>query len=399
MKKKHKIALVIVIVLLTAILFNLKKIKRVYKVIHYFDKEVIVENFRNSSKNFPFKRLVSSKYPYRIAKSKKSIKLPTSFTFKDSTIVTEDFLTKNQLEGLMIIQNDTIILEEYRKGLTYNQTHIGWSVTKSILSALLGIAHDDGLFKLDEPITKYLPQFKNTGYDNVLIKDILQMSSGVKFNEDYGDFNSDINRFGRAFALGTSFEEFSKSLIREHIPGTFNHYVSINTQVLGMLLKKVTNTGLTEYCQEKLWNPLGMQDKGEWIIDNTGMEMALGGLNVTLRDYAKIGMLYLNDGKWNGKQIISKNWIQMSVTPDANHLKPGKRSNSKHVQGYGFQWWIPKKDEGDFFATGIYNQFIYVQPKKNTVIVVLSANYHYKNKKRGVEKEHIALFKEICNSL
>ena len=373
--------------------------RRVYKVMHLFDEGVIVDNFRNIDKYFPVKRLTSSTNPYEIAESNDFIGLPKSFPFKGEQINTQDFLDENQLEGLMIIQDDTIVFEEYRKDLKPNETHIVWSVSKSIVSALLGIAYDDGLFKLHEPITKYLPQFENTGYDNVSIKNILQMSSGVGFNEDYASFNSDINRFGRAFAFGTSIEDFSKTLKKVKEPGTYNDYVSINTQVLGMLLKKVTEMNLTDYYQQKLWEPMGMQDKGEWIIDSADMEIALGGLNMTMRDLAKIGLLFLHKGSFNNKQLISEKWVQMSTTPDASHLMPGERVGENRVQGYGFQWWIPENDDGDYFASGICDQYVYIQPKKNTVIVALSANYHFKNREPSGERKHIALFKEICKTL
>jgi hypothetical protein len=398
MKIIKKALLFTLLLVVVIALFNFNTIKRLYNVIHLFDEEVIVENFRNMDEIFEVSIIPPSaskiEYPKKL-----SFQLPNSFTFNNKQLNTEQFLSANQLEGLMILRNDTIIYEDYRLGLKPIDTHIGWSVSKSIVSSLLGIAYDEGLFKIDDPITNYLSQFKNTGYDTVLIKDILQMSSGVQFNEDYGDFNSDINRFARTFALGGSLEEFSKSLNRDLKPGTFNHYVSIDTQVLGMLLKKITGKSLTSLYKEKLWEPLGMQDSCEWIIDETGMEMALGGLNMTLRDFSKIGQLYLHKGFLNNRQLISEEWIKMSITPDAPHLKPGKRTNASHEQGYGFQWWIPVIDQGDFFAAGIYDQYIYISPSSKLVIVALSANHEFKNKKLGGEIEHIALFKEIADIL
>ena len=396
MRKFIKITVVFTVAIGILLAFNYKKIKRLYKAIFLFEKEQIVDNFRNMDAYFDVTRLDSSDNPYHIPK-KTYIRLLDTFSFKGKQFNTEKFLTENQLEGLMIIHNDSIVYETYRKGFTPNDTHIAWSISKSIVSTLLGIAYDKGLFQLYDPITKYLPQFKGTGYDGVKIKDILQMSSGVGFNEDYGDFNSDINRFGRVFALGSSLEDFSKTLKREKTPGTYNHYVSVDTQVLGMLLKKVTGKTLTQYYKETLWNPLGMEDKCEWVIDSTGMEVALGGINMTLRDFAKIGLLYLHNGKFNDTQIVSEQWVKMATTPDAPHLKPGKQSNSDNVQGYGFQWWIPKKDEGDFLAAGIYDQYIYVQPNKKIVVVALSANYHFKYRNNKGENKHIALFKAISS--
>lgn len=393
----RSLGLLIALVLLLALL-KFKTIKRLYSTIHLFDQEVIADNFRDMDEIYPVARLKPSPNPSSFPKNT-NYELPVSFDFKGEQVNIKEFFEKNQLEGLMILQNDTVIYEQYSLGFEADETHISWSVSKSIVSTLLGIAHDDGLFKLDEPITKYLPQFKDTGYDSVRIKDILQMSSGVKFNEDYADFNSDINRFGRAFAMGTSLEDFSKSLENERKPGTYCQYVSIDTQVLGQLLRTITGQSLTEYFKEKLWNPLGMQDNAEWLIDNTGMEVALGGLNMTLRDYAKIGLFMLHKGNWNGKQLLSEEWIKMATTPDAPHLLPGKQANSNNIQGYAFQWWIPEEDEGDFYAAGIHDQFIYIQPRANVVIVTLSANYHFYDRDAWGSRPHIYIFKTIVEDL
>jgi CubicO group peptidase (beta-lactamase class C family) len=330
---------------------------------------------------------------------KLNYELPATFGFDGKNLNIREFIEFNEMEGMLILHNDTVIYEQYWDGFEPDDTHISWSVVKSIVSLLLGFAYQDGLFQLDEPITNYLPQFRETGYDNVMIRDIMQMSSGVRFNENYGDFYSDINRFGRAFAMGSSLEDFSRSLENERKPGTYCKYVSIDTQVLGMLLKKITGQSLTDYFQLKLWNPLGMEDQAEWIIDNTGMEVALGGLNMTLRDYAKIGQFVLDEGHWKEQQLLSKDWIRLSITPDAPHLMPGKQPNSNNIQGYGFQWWIPEIDEGDFYATGIYDQYIYIQPAHDVVIVVLSANYHFNERALWGKRPHIALFKSIAEDL
>ena len=373
-------------------------IKRLYATINLFDEDVIVENFRNMDAIFPVSRLEPSSVPIKFPRDE-DYQLAGTFVFNGEEINTREFLEYNRMEGLMIIHNDTVIYEEYDLGLDTTTTHISWSVSKSIVSTLLGIAWDDGLFQLEDAITDYLPQFKGTGYENVRIKDILQMSSGVQFNEDYADFNSDINRFGRAFAMGSSLEDFSKSLVNEKEPGTFNRYVSIDTQVLGSLLAKITGKSLTEYYREKLWEPLGMQDNCEWIIDNTGMEVALGGLNMSLRDYAKIGQLMLHNGNWNGDQLVSAEWVEMATTPDAPHLMPGKQANSNNVEGYAFQWWVPEIDEGDFNAAGIHDQYIYVQPKANIVIVMLSANHNFYERDPWGKRQHIYFFKSIVEDI
>ena len=391
---KFLLAIVLAVILVAALKY--KTIKRLYTAIHLFDENVIVDNFQNMDKHFKVKSWEASDQPIPFPKNI-SYNLIETFTHRDSLYNVSDYLKYVNTEGLMILYRDTVIFEVYDNGLTPETTHISWSMAKSVVATLMGIAYDDGLYKLDDPITKYLPQFIGTGYDGVKIKDILQMSSGVKFVEDYGDYNSDINRFGRAFAMGSSLEKFAMSLVREREPGTYCHYVSMDTQVLGILLIKLTGMSLTDYLKLKLWEPLGMQDDAQWIVDNTGLELALGGLNMTLRDYAKLGQLYIHEGMFNGQQIVSKEWVNMAVTPDAPHVMPGVQDMSSHDYGYGFQWWVPNPDEGDYFAAGIYNQYIYVQPDKDLVIVKLSANHHFKTEGSETKGTHISFFKEIAN--
>ncbi len=395
LNKILKILGVLILVLAVAALFNFKKLKRLHKTITLFDKENIVYNFLNMADEIPTSLLEKSSSPTQLPVNI-SHELPKSFTSSGTTYDTQKFIERTMTTGLLVIHKDTIIFEKYYNGLTPETTHISWSMAKSFVSGMIGIAIRDGLIEsIQDPITKYLPQLKESGYNEVKIKDILQMSSGVGFNEDYADFNSDINRFGRYFALGQSFEDFAMTLKNARPPGTYNHYVSIDTQVLGMLLKKVTGKTITQYMKEKIWDPMGMEHDAEWIIDGDGMEMALGGLNATLRDYAKFGLLYLHEGDWFGQEIVPKDWIQQSVTPDGPHLQPGESDLSNSDQGYGFQWWIPQNADGAFFASGIYNQHIYIQPNRDVVVVKLSANYHFKADTQGEKLLHIDFLKSV----
>lgn len=364
----------------------------------FFDEDRIVSNFLKVEHREATHLIEKSPNPTRLPKEER-YKMLDAFSSQGQTFQVKEYLDYTRTTGLLLIHKDTIIYEQYHNGMNEAMTHISWSVAKSFVSALLGIALDEGLFEsIEDPITKYLPQFKDSGYDNVRIKDILQMSSGVGFNEDYRDFYSDINRFGRHIVLGKPYEEFALSLKNERKPGTFNHYVSIDTQVLGMLITKVTGQSLADYAKQKLWDPMGMEHDAQWIVDGTGMEMALGGLNVTLRDYAKMGLLYLHEGNWSGKQIVPKEWVRQSVTPDAPHLMPGEHELSATPFGYGYQWWIPEQPDGDFFAAGIYNQYIYVNPKKDLVIVKTSANHHFKEKDDQSKLIHVDLFQAIAEA-
>ncbi len=362
--------------LLLVAAFNYQRIERLLHVNSLFEAEYIINNFLTMEEAFPVNTIKASGSPHHFTKGQ--MDLPKSISYGDHDMSTSKYLKDTWTTGLLILHQDSIKHESYYLGHSETQTHISWSVAKSFVSALLGIALEEGKFaSIEDPVTKYVPELKGSGYDGVRIKDILQMSSGVRFNEDYVDFYSDINRFGRSFALGSSLDDFCASLVNEKPPGTVNHYVSIDTQVLGMLLKRVTGQSLSSYLEEKIWHPIGMEHDAQWISDNEGMEVALGGLNVTLRDYARFGQLMLNQGQFNGQQIIPAQWIEDSITPDAPHVMPGPSSKYKSNFGYGYQWWIPEDADGAFLARGVYNQFIYIYPKKDLVIVKNSANPKY----------------------
>jgi CubicO group peptidase (beta-lactamase class C family) len=190
-------------------------------------------------------------------------------------------------------------------------------------------------------------------------------------------------------------------LTREVPPGTFNRYNSMDAQVLGMILRRTTGKTQADYLEEKLWSPLGMESDAYWITDDQGVEFAAGGLIATLRDFAKLGRLYANGGRWNDVQIVPADWVHASITPDAPHLVPGKRASSDSAWGYGFQWWVPD-DSGAFSAVGIYNQFVYINPAMHLVIAKTSANHSYglkNDESSDREDEHIAFFKAIERAL
>jgi CubicO group peptidase (beta-lactamase class C family) len=382
---------------LIVVLFYRQEARQLYKVLTFFDKENISQNFRGTNQIFRTSTVPQPAQSHPFSISSKPYSLLESFQLNDSTINTKAFLDYTLTDALLIIQHDTLKYEYYGNGFTVDGHHIAWSMSKSVISALFGIAISEGKIKsIEQTVTDYLPEFAGTGYDKVRIKDVLQMSSGVGFNEDYGDFNSDINIMGRYFALGMPMADFAKTLKRERDPGTYNHYVSIDTQVLGMILTRATGQSITQYMNEKLWSQIGPEAEAFWIVDKSGMEFALGGLNATARDYAKVGQLFLDSGRWKGKQVVPADWVRASVTPDAPHVMPGKRESAALRDGYGFQWWIPEGSQGEFNAQGIYDQFIYIDPKADMVIVKLSSNYHFKNdKKRLFHEMEMAMFRKI----
>ncbi len=376
-KMLKKILALLTIIALIVIFMYKDLYTRVTVLGTLFSGEEQYENLNRFYKFIDSSTLSSSSNPLNF-KSSKTISLPSSFNFNDAVIGTEDFLQRTDTSALLILQNGRIQFEKYWLTGGENVQWMSMSVAKSFISALVGIAIRDGhINNIEEAISDYVPELKNSPYNNVRIKDVLQMSSGASWNEDYSDPESDINRWAKIFALGGSFDEFIQTLSDDFKPGTRNRYNSMDTQALGMLVNRATGKTITNYMTEMLWHPMGASNEGYWLLDSEGMEMAFAGLNITARDYAKFGELYRLDGKLNGQQIVPKSWVKDSITPDGPHLTPGDNPLSDYPLGYGYQWWVPEGDKGEFMAIGIYNQMIYVAPESNMVIVKLSANSSY----------------------
>ena len=398
MRIKSCITLLFLAVLVVACASNAND-ERLSWVSSLFTGEEQHQNFNRVYEFFPTSTLFPSSKPLVFEKGA-LLKLPASFIFEDKVVNVDEYLSRTDTSALLVLKEGKISYENYWLTGGEDVQWISMSVAKSLISALVGIAVDQRHIKsIDDAVTEYVPQLKNSAYDNVRIKDILQMSSGAAWNEDYSDPNSDINRSAKILAIGGSLDEFTASLKNELKPGSFNRYNSTDTQVLGMLLREATGSSVTQYMQKMLWSPIGAEANAYWLTDSENMEVAYGGLNATARDYAKIGELYRLEGNINGKQIVPSSWVRASVKPDAPHLMPGDNPLSDFPLGYGYQWWVPDSS-GDFSAIGVYNQFIYVSPKNNMVVVKLSANRIYGTSEEVStlsEFEAISFLKAITN--
>lgn len=321
-------------------------------------------NFANITdhKIFPARTAVndSAKFHFDTAKVAKA---PKKITFNGKEITFDEYLAYNNTVAFLIIKNDTIQYENYFNGYSRESVVASFSMAKSVTSILIGCAMDDGLIKsVDEPIVKYIPELKGNGLDGVTIEHLLQMTSGIKFSESY------VNPFGDAatFYYGTNLIKAIEKRKPETAPGTKFKYSSGDTQLLGLVLERaLKDTKITDYLQEKLWKPLGMEYDATWSLDrNDGLEKTFCCVNARARDFAKIGRLYLNKGNWNGHQIVSEKWVERSITPDT--LNGG-------ANYYKYQWWL--EPEGAFMAKGILGQYIYVNPSKDLIIVRLGKNH------------------------
>ncbi len=395
-KRTIGVLLALAVLVLAAIFGD--DLRRVYRVNHLFDPDVIVANFRSMDRMFDTRGVTASEAP--VAFERHSAVLPAFYEFEGERRPLAQFLEDTWTTGLVVLVDGKLAHQEYFLGNDSSSRTISWSVAKSVVSALVGIAIGEGIIAdVNEAVTTYVPSLAASGYAEATLEDVLTMSSGVRFDEDYGDFNSDINRMGRAVAFGTSIDAFVGSLKPERPPGTYHHYVSMDTQVLAMVLREATGESLSSYMQSRLWQRIGTEADAYWLVDRNGMELAFGCLNATLRDYARFGQLYLQTGTWEGEQIVPAEWVKRSVRPEAARLQPGPNPSSDSVLGYGYQWWIPGGDEDDFLALGIYNQFIYINPSRSVVIAKSSAYPDYNSDGVARELETIAMFRAIARHL
>ncbi len=276
--------------------------------------------------------------------------------------------------AFLIIKNDTILFETYDQSATTPNT--SFSVAKSFISALIGIAIQEKLIGSEKDlVSKYIPEIASTQYANELtIEHLLNQTSGIKF-----DWKMDANiYYGKDILKSLGKIEFA------HRPGTTQHYLNITTQLLGIILTRVSNKTVSAYLQEKIWQPLGMESNGFWNTDKKNkLERSFCCMNGSARDFAKFGRLYLNNGNWNGHQIVPIEWVEKSIARNAN-------AGSSH--GYNYSWHIGLKEYEDFMAEGLYAQYIYVSKKKNIIIVS-------QNDRQKPIKEHRLKWKYIFRQI
>ena len=396
MIKKTLIFIALILVIMGASCSQ--KISKVIKVTTLFNNDKMASNFTKIKDIFPTTEMVAPESPRAIPRNIQSDFMNFSMDQLEETPL--EFLKKTNTSGFLVIHEGKVIFDYFSNNFNAETHHISWSMSKTLVAALVGIAvHEGQISSVEDPVEQYAPILAQSPYKGVTIKNVLQMSSGVRFDEDYQRFNSDINKLGRVFALGRSFEKYITKMSKERDQGLYNQYVSMDTQVLAMVLQSAVGQNLTSYCAEKIWTPLGMDHSGYWIVDNKGMEGAFGGLNATIYDYARLGLLYVDHGNYYGNQIIDTAWMQDSWNISEPHLMPGKNDKSNTEFGYGYQWWIPDWPATMYQAQGIYSQYIIVHPEKNIVIVKLSANPHFKDKKVETQKEHNAFFHEIVEQI
>ncbi|MEO1732913.1 MAG: serine hydrolase [Pseudomonadota bacterium] len=378
-----RIVLALCVAALVVAIWKREELQRLYAVNTLFDENRIVSNFSDMEGAFLTAHMPRSASTVNDLPAGPTATLPAEV---------DPWITDRFVTSLLVAKSGAVVHESYYLGTGSEDQRISWSIAKSYLSALFGIVMAEGhIASLDDPVTQYAPSLENTAYANATVRNVLNMASGVVFDEDYLDYDSDINRMGRVIALGGNLDDFAASLSETFAaPGQTWQYVSIDTHVIGMVLRGATGQSVVDLLRVKILDPLQPEADAYYITDGDGVAFVLGGLNITTRDYARFGIMIEQSGQWNGQQIVPADWVAASTRASAP-TEPGKTQ-------YGYQWWSPSDARpGEFFGRGIYGQYLYIDQQKDIVIVVTAADRKFRE--RGVHTSNIEVLRRIADQI
>jgi CubicO group peptidase (beta-lactamase class C family) len=285
----------------------------------------------------------------------------------------DTFFAKQSLSGAVILHKGKIRFERYGIGHSPEKRWTSFSVAKSLTSSLVGIALKEGYIKsLDDNVSDYIDGLKGSAYDNVTIVQLLTMTSGVQWDEDYTDPQSDVAKFNNHVANDglPTIVSYMKDLPRAYPAGEKWQYSTGETNLIGILVGEATGQTITQYLTEKIWQPFGMENDASWLLSSDGFEISGCCIQASLRDFARYGLFVLEDGKIDGTTILPEGWFEMATSKQADIGRSG--------EGYGYQWWT--FDDGSFTARGIFGQTIFIDPRRQLVVAF---NGNWKNATNG----------------
>jgi CubicO group peptidase (beta-lactamase class C family) len=335
---------------------------------HMLDNDVSSLMFRSMDTLFTTRTVARSGPVWRLPRDDHPLQV--DYNWQGQRYTAQQFLERTYTNALLVMKDGRIVSEIYRNATDERSRFIGWSMTKSVTSVLIGCALAQGrIDSLDTPISRYLPELRGGGYEGVSIRQVMQMRSGVDYEERY-DFDhpgrAASNHIAALVKNTARFADVAQTLPRIHEPGSFFQYKTIDTAVLGWLIERVTQGSVAAYTARCLWEPLGAESDAFYIMDGPpgiGREFSGAGFNATLRDFARFGQMVLDGGVADSRRIVSEDWIRQSTRPSG--------SEGTQRSGYGLQWWIVG-DSGAFAAIGLQGQYIYIDPSTRTVVVKLS---------------------------
>ncbi len=334
---------------------------------HMLDPEVNALTFRSMEQLFTTRTVAKSGQPWQLPQTEQA--LDFDYEWQGERHAALDVLERTYTNALLILKDGRVVSEIYRNGSSANSRFIGWSMTKSITSVLIGCALEDGyLTSLDVPISDLLTELQGGGYEGVTVRQVMQMRSGVDYEERYDFANPGTAASNHIAALVKNVARFvdpARRIARLYPPGSHFQYKTLDTAVLGWLLERVTNMSVAAYTTQCLWEPLGAEADGYYIMDGPpgiGREFSGAGFNATLRDFARFGQMVLDGGVAEGRRVVPAAWLAESTAPGEPETSEG---------GYGLQWWTLADSEA-FAAIGLQGQQIFIDPASRTVIVKLS---------------------------
>jgi hypothetical protein len=336
--------------------------------------EMAVNTFRNIDRLFPTRTVPRASQPMPLPPAATQLS-GVKFSHQGKRHDLEAYLELNRVTGLLVLENGRVALERYRLGNSERTRWMSMSVAKSITSTLIGAALKQGhIATLSDPVTRYVRSLAGSAYEGVSVRDVLMMSSGVRWNETYTDPGSDRRRLLEAqiSQVPGSAMAVMRSLPRAAAPGTVNNYSTGETQVAGEILRSAVGRPLASYLSERIWSRVGMEADANWWLDSPdGVEIGGSGFSATLRDYGRFGLFLLSGGIAAREAILPDGWTREATSPKT------LRGGGGAPLAYGYLWWTgttaASQRDGAYAAEGIYGQWLYVNPAAQVVIVVWGA--------------------------
>jgi CubicO group peptidase (beta-lactamase class C family) len=300
----------------------------------------------------------------------------------------DDFLRDTDTLAFVVVHRDRLVAERYFDDATRESLETSFSAAKSFVSTLVGIAIDEGLIgSVDDPVTKYLPELaaRDPRFRQITLRHLLTMSSGIRYEEGgFPSLGDDTYTY-----YGTDLRDLALERTEiEQPPGLAWQYNNYHPLLLGLVLERTTETSVSDFMARKLWQPLGAEADATWNLDSksSGLEKLESGLNATAADYARFGLLFLHRGEWNGRRIVSEDWVRAATRADTT-------AGPASYFGYGYFWWLDAERPGRFYAMGKYGQYVYVAPDADAVVVRLGRDWGVGN------VTWLATFRDIADQL
>ena len=298
--------------------------------------------------------------------------LPESYVFNGETRALADYFERGRVTGFTVLRDGALVSEAYFHDAGAESRHTSWSVGKSVVASLVAMAlHEGRIASLDDPAELYAPQFVGTDYGATSLRHLLMMSAGMDFNEEYSpEAPSDVRPlFFNAFILGRNVDAMVGEIGRNRAPGEDQHYTSPNSHVLSAVVREVYGRPLADLVSEKIWTPLGMTSDATWLQNvpgESGIAVGYCCLQATTRDYARLGEFWRRDGVWADAALLPTGFLDAWTLPGAPFQEPG--ATPYPGRGYAMHFWVPEGYDGEFYAAGVYGQYIWVDRRRGVVI-------------------------------